>query len=156
MFSKFISKLVLNYIQRNPKPFQEITGPDTADVYMQRWCVIPKNNWINIYIHRVLRDDDDRALHDHPWNSLSLCCEGSLHEVTKDRTNVIMPGEWKYRKATYAHRLKLCPFQALNSTHYTFPVTLFITGPWKRKWGFHTDTGWVYWKDFLNIYYNHK
>lgn len=35
--------------------------------YMKRWWLIPRNKWFNIYLHQFMRDDDDRALHDHPW-----------------------------------------------------------------------------------------
>ena len=35
--------------------------------YLLRWFVIPRNPVFNIYLHRFLRSDDDRALHDHPW-----------------------------------------------------------------------------------------
>lgn len=33
-----------------------------ADPYMLRWWVIPRNKVFNIYLHRFLRSDDDRAL----------------------------------------------------------------------------------------------
>jgi hypothetical protein len=30
--------------------------------YMLRWFLLPRNEVFNIYYHRILRDDDDRAL----------------------------------------------------------------------------------------------
>jgi hypothetical protein len=39
--------------------------------YMLRWWLLPRNPTFNVYYHRILRDDDDRALHDHPWPSFS-------------------------------------------------------------------------------------
>lgn len=37
-----------------------------ANPYLLRWWVIPRNRFFNVYLHKFLRDDDDRALHDHP------------------------------------------------------------------------------------------
>src|SRR3546814_4215417 len=52
------------------------------DPYMRRWWVIPRNRFINIYLHQVLRPDDDRALHDHPWINLSIILDGGYWEIT--------------------------------------------------------------------------
>ena len=38
---------------------------DQADPYLHRWYVIPRNRFLNLYLHKFLRDDEDRALHDH-------------------------------------------------------------------------------------------
>jgi hypothetical protein len=42
-----------------------IGGADNP--YLLRWWIIPRNRWCNVYLHKILRDDDPRALHDHPW-----------------------------------------------------------------------------------------
>ena len=44
--------------------------------YLTRWHVLPRNKWFNIYLHRFIHGDDDRALHDHPWHSASLILDG--------------------------------------------------------------------------------
>lgn len=49
----------------------------TGDPYMERWWLIPRNRFFNIYLHRFWRSDDDRALHDHPWVNLSILLKGS-------------------------------------------------------------------------------
>lgn len=33
--------------------------------YLLRWFIIPRNRFFNIYLHKFLRSDDDRALLDH-------------------------------------------------------------------------------------------
>ena len=50
------------------------------DAYMLRWWVIPRNRWFNIYLHKILRDDDPRALHDHPWWNISIVLKGGYLE----------------------------------------------------------------------------
>ena len=42
-----------------------IIGPED-NPYMRRWFIVPRNPYQNIYLHEVLRSDDDRAGHDHP------------------------------------------------------------------------------------------
>lgn len=136
---------------RNP----DITIGDHDDPYMERWHILPRNPFFNLYLHRFLRDDDDRALHDHPWASASLLIAGSYVEVTPWPDKPYAPGwgvrrgnqAWRYlpgdlifRSATHAHRIELL------SAHHC--VTLFATGPRVRDWGFHCPKGWRNWREF--------
>ena len=109
--------------------------------YMLRWFLIPRNETFNVYYHRVLRNDDDRALHDHPWPSFSIMTVGQLREITPDGARMIRAGECVYRGPDFAHRLELIDGQPCE--------TLFITGPKMRDWGFHCPKGWVHWLDFV-------
>lgn len=114
------------------------------DRYLHRWHIIPRNPWFNIYLHKFLGDDDDRALHDHPWHSVSFCLggKGSLFEVMPDgRGRHIRRWLPYFRRASHAHRLMLLGDHAW---------TLFITGPRVREWGFHCPRGWVHWTDFTD------
>jgi hypothetical protein len=54
--------------------------------YLRRWWVIPRNRWFNIYLHRIRHDDDDRALHDHPWANITLVLKGAYVEHTPHGT----------------------------------------------------------------------
>jgi hypothetical protein len=118
--------------------------------YLERWYLIPRNRVLNIYVHRFTGDDDDRALHDHPWVSLSWCLRGRMYEHVKMRQykhamvaycRWIVPGCWTYRSAKHAHRL-----ETFGQTCWT----LFITGPGIRRWGFHCPNGWVHWRKFTD------
>jgi hypothetical protein len=139
------------------KPHFIIGGKDNP--YMLRWYLIPRNRWFNIYLHKILRDDDDRALHDHPWDSLSIVLAGRYREVTFiDRLNYILirlsngtppktmdreygRGSVIYRPAVLAHRLEVVKG----------PVwTLFLTSRRIREWGFHCPRGWVPWHIFVD------
>lgn len=116
-----------------------------GEKYLKRWYVIPRNRIFNIYLHKFVGDDDDRALHDHPWWSLSVALHGNMFEHRIKAGGVhtqkkIGFGDVVFRHAKYAHRLELNSNEA---------VTLFITGPKFRKWGFHCKTGWVPWEKFV-------
>lgn len=117
-----------------------------ADPYMLRWWVIPRNRVFNIYLHRFLRSDDDRALHDHPWFNVSLILDGEYTEETiarggVHRRRVFRAGALKSRAPWSAHRVDL---------HAGPCWTLFITGPVMRTWGFHCPRGWRPWKLFVD------
>ena len=58
--------------------------------YLLRWHLLRKDKYpINLYLHRMLRDDDDRALHDHPWWFVSIILAGGYVEVMPRQ-----PGLW--------------------------------------------------------------
>jgi hypothetical protein len=132
---------LLRHAEREP---DFVIGPK-EDPYMFRWWVIPRNRLFNIYLHCVRHDDDDRALHDHPWGSVSLLLQGEIGEVyRKGKTihhRVIEPGCLVFRSATFAHRLEL-----LSESPNAW--TLFITGPVVREWGFLCPQGWRHWREF--------
>lgn len=107
--------------------------------YLSRWHVIPRNPLFNVYLHKFLGSDDERALHDHPWVNCSIVLKGSYREHTKQGSPLRRRGSIVLRRATAAHRLEV--------VHG--PVwTLFITGPRIRAWGFHCPQGWVHWRRF--------
>ncbi len=118
----------------------------TAEPYMLRWWVIPRNRFFNIYLHRFLRSDEDRALHDHPWVNMSFLLDGSYTEHTISAGGVnhhrtFTAGQIKFRSAKYAHRVELTSGPCWS---------LFITGPIVREWGFHCPAGWRHWKQFVD------
>lgn len=131
------------------RPADFIIGPaDNPQVL--RWWAIPRNPVSNVYIHRFLRSDDDRALHDHPWNNTSWVLSGEYLEhladgesATRYTGDVITRTALRPDGTGTPHRVELV----------TDPVlTLFFTGPIIREWGFHCPTGWKHWKDFVEVY----
>ena len=119
--------------------------------YLSRVHLLPWNSQMNLYLHIFLGSDDGRGLHDHPWESVSLCIFGRMSEImpapstlanTEDggvpgklrRERIIQPGSVRFRRAGHIHRLELRSTRA---------VTLFLTGPRRRMWGFWIDGKWV-------------
>lgn len=136
--------LLIRRVTRRAPDF--VIGGD-ADPYMRRWWVIPRNRWFNIYLHEVLRDDDDRALHDHPWANCSIVLRGGYVEVTPKHPDGIArePGTVVLRRPTELHRLKVR--REIDGS--VIPCwSLFITGPVVRSWGFACPQGWVHWRKF--------
>lgn len=137
-----------------------IDAPDLqiGEKYLRRFYLIPRNHWFNIYLHKFVGDDDDRALHDHPWNSVSMLLKGSLKEYTEaddpkyvgqEGSGGHMPKRFAlyYRAATFRHRLELLQ----ENPFVENPAwTLFVTGPTIREWGFWCRKGFVHWRDFTS------
>lgn len=105
---------------------------------------------IAVRIHEILRSDDDRALHDHPWPYLTVILSGGYYEHTVDAFGELStwhgPGDVLYRSADFRHRLELFrPFWfgvGAHDARARIPaVTLFITGRWQQSWGFFPGTG---------------
>jgi hypothetical protein len=163
------------------QPDIRIPGDLSIPAYMLRWWKIMRNAYFNTYLHNVLRSDEDAALHDHPWWNFSIVLEGGYFEHTIAAGGVhtkkwFGPGQMQFRwHGAGAHRLELqrCSVADLPISEYvkmqarnpdivdivTFnqktierpAVTIFITGPVLRRWGFHHTSGWVDaydWDDF--------
>ena len=117
-----------------------IGGADNP--YLLRWWLIPRNRWFNIYLHNMLRDDDPRALHDHPWWNVSIILRGGYWEHRLNQKPVWRgPGRVVFRRATAAHRLTLAPGSGPS-------WSLFITGPKVREWGFLCPKGWRHHEEY--------
>lgn len=125
-----------------------IIQPDGHTPYLNRWWYIPRNRFANNYIHQFLRSDDDRALHDHPWIfNISILLHGSYIEerILAGGTHtkkVYTVGDIIFRGPWTAHRVEVIDGQDA--------ITMFLTGPVIREWGFHCPNGWRSWKIFTN------
>jgi hypothetical protein len=154
------------------EPHFIIGGED--DPYLLRYYVLPRNHFLNIYLHKFMRSDDDRALHDHPWPFLSWIIKGEYQEHTPSRheqdcamTRITQRKRWSiaYRPAKWAHRVELYRelYEVARNDHTPHggplvrywgsrekPVwTLILTGPKVREWGFFCKDGWRHWEHFV-------
>lgn len=114
--------------------------------YLIRLTFFKFRGW-SLKLHVILKSDDDRALHDHPWWFVTLPLVNGYVECWKDkngltRVHIVKPWRFYFRPAHWTHRLVL-----INPA-----VTLVLTGPMKRDWGFRTGfryrKGWTKWSDF--------
>lgn len=135
----------MEFVQRlldQAEPYSTI-GPHT-DPYMERvWLKkFTKDQPMSMRLHNIRRSDSDRALHDHPWENISVVLAGEMIEVVPlDQSQPCMQDPMKYsqyirrpgdviaRKATDRHRLIIPPGQTV--------WTLFIMGDYEQNWGFY-------------------
>lgn len=145
MIDQIIKRIGARLIDRMTRRQPDVVIGGFLDPYLYRWFVIPRNRVFNVYLHKFLRSDDDRALHDHPWVNLSVLLNGEYaeHEIDAGgvhRRTVYQAGAMRFRRSgRMAHRIELRGVPCW---------TLFVTGPRYREWGFHCEQRWIHWKDF--------
>lgn len=138
---------LIGKVANQRQPDFVIGGEDSP--YLRRWFVLPRGDGPSCYLHHFLRSDDDRALHDHPWPSISIILEGSYLEHVQGQAEPILrePGDVSFRAPEEAHRVELLADGAGEK-----PVwTLFLVGPRVREWGFHCPQGWKHWREFCGV-----
>lgn len=118
--------------------------------YLIRWFLIPRNRWFNVYLHKFCRDDDDRAMHCHPWWFASIVLCGryfeqlNFFELPRIERKVF---SFAIRRPTDRHIVYL----PKDADGKPIPCwTLVFTGPRIREWGFWCPKGFVHWKQFVD------
>lgn len=140
--------------------FFENIGPG----YLWRFRLIPMVIWkgvkryplCNLFLHVFWRGDVDRALHDHPWPSVSILLWGNVRELYVPDPDADLRGPWiasvnrriwplrpYYRCARHRHRILLMGRGPA--------VTLFAIGLKRRTWGFWPNGRFVPWRDHLDV-----
>ena len=113
------------------KLVMEIKSKDGV-LHFRRWQIL-KTSWFSIYFHGIYRKDDDKHLHDHPWNYISIILKGSFfevyqHEGGEQTIKCLNAISFIKRKATTFHKI-----YTLNTPAV---YTLFITGKEHKEWGY--------------------
>lgn len=138
-------------------PYFHIKDED-GSVYMERYWLFnpyPTGNdgggrrwgdWMpSIRIHRIMREDRDRHLHDHPWNARAFILSGWYFEVRPNVPGYIvrLPGQTATLRFGEYHRIaKVSPAGAW---------TLFVTRRKRGTWGFLVNGVKVPWRVYLGI-----
>lgn len=136
--------------------------PQTLRWHLFRW------RGIQVSLHKWVRSDSDRALHDHSadnisillndcyrevigrWQPMSVTVDGTIHRSTRDmflahRLYQTRRLRWPlipyYRRAETPHRIELFEER---------PVwTIWIRFKPRRSWGFWCPKGWRHWREFV-------
>lgn len=131
--------------------------------YMNRYWLYPFDpDGMNIRIHEILSSDKDRHMHDHPWPSTSIILRQGYWEWLPDDQDQHpeldpmcchrvwrAPGDVITRKATDRHYIELVEAESGRELP---SWSMFIMGNLEQKWGFYTEKGKEYWRDYLNDY----
>jgi hypothetical protein len=136
-----LGKLVDRLLRR-----RDISDLDNS-LYLTRWYLL-KLPWFSIALHRFVRGDNDRDLHDHPYAFWSLILKGGYWEIflgADGQVNKVWqrPGKLLRRPATWRHRVELPAQQCC--------WTLLLRWPTERSWGFWTSEGWVHWRRYRDF-----
>ena len=135
----------MNRINLRRRPPDLIVGrPDNP--YLKRWTLVRWRGW-QLAFHQILRDDDDRALHDHVGDYWALILWRGYFEVLRHDWE-IAAGAWpvgRYRHPFIPYQRRSNAPHRLVLKHPKRPTyTLWLRAPKVREWGFHTDWGWIH------------
>ncbi len=150
----------------------KVNGDPGAPIYLRRWFIWPRkpedNKMVSrIYLHRFFTGDNVRDLHDHPWSFRSIILAGGYWEhsfnpaylkfkarygvappedsIPKTVKKWYGPGSLLKRGASWTHAVELKKDKNGND----IPCwSLIHTGVKCRSWGFHTDNGWCWWRNY--------
>jgi hypothetical protein len=143
-----------------------IIRSEDGDPYLIRYTLL-WTPWFRLYAHHILRSDEDRDMHCHPWAFVSLVLAGGYREhrpvlridgkdvrcscITTNNDDETYgcprrPLSIAFRRAEDMHRVEL--FQ--KDSREIPAWTLVACGRKKREWGFMTPDGWVPWHQYLN------
>lgn len=114
--------------------------------YLARFEILAAFGW-SLKLHTFIRSDADEELHDHPWSFWTLVLAGRYMEQTE--TGVIERKPWSlaYRPAAWRHRVIL----NAESGNWESPcVTLVLTAPKSREWGFWKGVNFTPWSKFVS------
>jgi hypothetical protein len=146
-------------------PYSHIHDPKTGKLYMERfWLFNPyppasdgrKRKWADwipsVRIHHIVRPDQDRHLHDHPWNARTIILRGwYLEEVPTRRESVPWAAnDMRTLQAGSTNRLLFGQYHRIAYvSHDTW--TLFITWRYQGTWGFNVNGKKVPWREYLGV-----
>jgi hypothetical protein len=121
--------------------YSEIGKPD----------VIPKRfKWLpSIRIHHILREDDARDLHDHPWNARTIILKGWY--VERRRVKSSHGGYFTddfVREAGDTATINFGEYHAIDAVSPGGVWTLFIAGDYLGTWGFLVNGVKVPWREY--------
>ena len=115
---------------------KEITSK-TGEVHFKRWRLL-QTPWFGIYIHHILKSDEDKHAHSHPWNFTGLILKGGYTEMVYKSCFAYEEYDrecwsWYSHKAEEFHKIELWE-----------PVwTLVFVGKRQPTWHYLTEDGVV-------------
>lgn len=135
------------HIAAHPRPDFTVFARDRPQ--LQRWYVVPRNDVRNVYLHRFLASDEDRAPHDHRGDNVSWVIDGEYDEHVFGVEGVLSrverrrAGDVVSRAATLLHRVELVDDRPA--------LSLFFIGPIVRDWGFRCPDRWMSYEEFISV-----
>ena len=101
-----------------------------GDIHFERY-VIFTSRYFNIFIHKIYKADEDKYLHNHPWNIFTMILKGSYIELLESGENIRNLFNCGYRNHKQYHKIL-----KLNSDKV---VTLALTFGKRCNWFYLID-----------------
>ncbi len=103
-----------------------------GSLYLRRFLLTPSVFGWRLMLHKICRPDNERVLHDHPWDFAVLCVRGGYIEAVLHPGGVVreslVSGQVRFRSFIHTHRID----RILGPVAWT----LVLHGPRVHRWGF--------------------
>lgn len=165
--TKYIADKLIQRAKRTP--YKHLDG------YMNRWWLFNpyqdstgapvKRNWLlrmlpSVRIHQILKADDDRHLHDHPWDARTVILKGWYDEIREEiypeygpTESAMMafgvPVRMHHRVAGDTVKLNFGEYHRITRVSAGGVFTLFITYRYRGTWGFKVHGKKIPYFDYL-------
>lgn len=121
---------------------RDIMGTHTLASKALMW--LTKGRYSSVRLHRIMRSDHDRHLHNHPFRYRSLILRGWYCEVWPEYVDWEEPVEYScYFYRGEWNRGSPVSFHRIASVSPGGVWTLFFMGPNSNEWGFMVDGEFV-------------
>ena len=154
-------------------PYLHIMSADGTEMYMGRWWLFnpysrethkPALWWCpwSFRVHHIMRPDEDRDLHDHPWDARTIILRGWYKEqrliegfdqelAALGYSGSAEATEYTDRQAGDTARLRHGEYHRIDQISPGGVYTLFITSKWRGDWGFLVNGVKVPWRTYTGI-----
>ncbi|MEB0192520.1 MULTISPECIES: hypothetical protein [unclassified Pseudomonas] len=151
-------------------PYLHIMSADDTEMYMGRWWLFnpysrethkPALWWCpwSFRVHHIMWHDEDRDLHDHPWNARTIILRGwYVEQRLLDSKAPVLLGlnvpsgaqatEYIDRRVGDTARLNHGEYHRIDQISPGGVYTLFITSKWRGDWGFLVNGVKVPWRTY--------
>lgn len=117
-------------------------------VHFRRYRLL-STPWFNLYLHQILKSDEDKHFHDHPWSFRSFILRGSYEEFFRCPPAFEATHYRRYRENDLVRH----PAEDAHSLTLLTPEvwTLVLTSGRARVWGYQTEQGWIDFKTYRQL-----
>lgn len=156
LFAWFVSRQpIANYLirraQRTPythlpwymerfwlfNPYSKVNGREVSPI-----------SWLpSVRVHHILREDQDRHMHDHPWDARTVILRGWYIERRQQRFLVGF-----MREVGDTATVNFGEYHTITDVPSDGVWTLFITFGYQGTWGFEVDGVKVPWREYMAMH----
>lgn len=109
----------------------KIIRSKAGKLHFKRWRLLT-TPWFDVNLHGIYKEDQDKHLHNHPWNILTIILYGFYTEELEDKKEVLRwPFSVAYRDKSQFHKIQML--------HSKVVYTLAITSKGTSDWGYKVN-----------------
>lgn len=115
----------------------------SGELHFIRWKIFSIGNF-SVNIHKICKADEDKHLHNHPWNFMSIVLKGGyIERLQSGKANLRTFLNTAIRRAEKFHKID----EMVTKTVYTLN---FMWGE-RKEWGYDVGGKFVQHEEYRNL-----